>query len=117
MTALRNVAIIAALAAAVAFLPGGGTGAAVIGGVLSTLILVSLVLIVARMYREHPYDLDALGDRWRGVLYGAVGLIVLMLAARDRLADSGPGTLLLIGSLAASAYALYLVWRRHRAYD
>ena len=116
MTALRNAAIIAALAAAVAFLPGGGTGADVVGGVLSTLILVSFVLLAARFYRERRYDIDGLGDRWRGLLYGALGLAVIVLAARQRLDDTGAGTLLLVGALGASAYSLYLVWRHHRAY-
>ena len=116
MTAARNVLIILALAALVAFLPGGGTGASVVGGVLSTLILVSFVLLGARFYREHRYDIDGLGDRWRATLYGALGVIVLAMAARGRLVATGPGTLAWIFAVAGSAYALYLVWRHHRSY-
>ena len=87
MTVARNIAIVLALAAAVAFIPGAGTTAAVAGAVLSTLILVALVFFVARLYREHRLDLDILGDRWRGVLYGAVGVITeatLQLATNAR---------------------------------
>ena len=116
MTVARNVLIILALAAVVAFLPGGGTGASVLGGVLSTLILVSFVLLAARYYREHRYDIDGLGDRWRATLYGALGLIVLAMAARVRLFETGAGTLAWVVAVAGSAYALYLVWRHHRSY-
>lgn len=116
MTVARNVAIIALLAAAVAFLPGGGSGAGLVGAILSTLILVAFVLLAARFYRENRYDIDALGDRWRALAYGAIGLIVLAMAARVKLFETGGGTLAWILAVAGSAYALYLVWRHHRSY-
>jgi len=118
VTVARNVAIILVLAAAVAFIPGGGTTASVAAAVLSTLILVALVFFVARLYRDHRLDLEVLGDRWRGVLYGAVGVIVLAMAARERLQDLGSGgTIVWIALLAGSAYAIFLVWRHHREYS
>jgi hypothetical protein len=116
MTVARNVAIVLALAALVAFLPGGGTAAAVIGGVLSTLILVSFVLLAARWYRERRMDLVSLGDRWRLLLYGAIGAAVLVMAARPRLQETTGGTLVWVGVLAGAAYSLYLVWRHSRQY-
>jgi hypothetical protein len=116
MTAARNVAIVLALAAGYAFIPGGGTAGDVIGAVLSTLILVSIVVLIARVYRERRLDLDGLGDRWRGVLYGALGVIVLAMAARDQLVETGGGTLLWIACLGVASYSLYLVWRRYREY-
>jgi hypothetical protein len=113
----RNVGVILVLAAAVAFIPGGGTTAAVAGAVLSTLILVALVFFVARLYREHRLDLEMLGDRWRALLYGAVAVIVLAMAARPRLREHGDaGTIVWIVLLASAAYAVYLVWRHHREY-
>jgi hypothetical protein len=116
VTVARNVLIVCALAALVAFLPGGGTGASIVGGVLSTLILVSFVLLAARFYRENRYEIDGLGDRWRAALYGSLGLILLAMAARARLFATGPGTLAWIIAVAGAAYTLYLVWRHHRAY-
>jgi hypothetical protein len=116
MAVARNVAIVLALAALVAFLPGGGDGASVIGAVLSTLIIVSLVYLLARFYRERRLDLEGLGDRWRGVLYGAIGAALVAMAARERLFDSGAGTLLWFATLGGASYALYLVWRRYREY-
>jgi hypothetical protein len=113
----RNVAVILVLAAAVAFIPGGGTTASVAGAVLSTLILVALVFFVARLYRDHRLDIEMLGDRWRALLYGAVAVIVLAMAARGRLQDQGDGgTIVWIIMLAGAAYTLYLVWRHYREY-
>jgi hypothetical protein len=112
----RNVAIVLVLAAAVAFIPGGGTTAGLVGGILSTLIFVSLVFFAYRFYREHRLELDALGDRWRGLLYGAIAAVVLALAALPRLQDTSGGTLVVVVVLGAAAYAFYAVWRHYREY-
>ena len=49
--------------------------------------MVSLVFFAYRFYREHRVELDGLGDRWRGLLYGAIGVVVLALAALPRLSE------------------------------
>jgi hypothetical protein len=116
MAVARNVAIVLALAALVAFLPGGGTTASVVAAVLSTLIVVSLVYILARVYRERRLDLEGLGDRWRGVLYGSIATALFAMAARERLFDSGAGTIVWFAALGGASYALYLVWRHYREY-
>jgi hypothetical protein len=116
LTAARNVGIVLLVAALVAFLPGGGAAAAVVGGILSTLILASFVLLVARWYRERRMDLLGLGDPWRALLYGAIGAAVLAMAARPRLQETTGGTLVWVGVLGAAAYSLYLVWRHSREY-
>jgi multisubunit Na+/H+ antiporter MnhB subunit len=116
VTAARNIAIILALAAAVAFVPGGGTTAGLVVGILSTLILVSFVLLAARFYRERRMDIEGLGDRWRAVFYGAIGVAILDMAARPRLSDTSGGTVVWIALLGGAAYAVYLVWRHYREY-
>ena len=116
MATVRNVGIVLLLAAGVAFLPGGGTTAGLIGGILSTLIMVSLVFFAYRFYRDHRLELDALGDRWRGLLYGAIGVVVLALAALPRLQNTSGGTLVVIVLLGGAAYAFYAVWRHYREY-
>ena len=116
MSTARNVAIVLLLAVAVAFIPGGGTTAGLIGAIFSTLIMVSLVFFAARFYREHRLELDGLGDRWRGLLYGAIGTVVLALAALPRLRDSSGGTLIVVALLGGAAYAFYAVWRHYREY-
>jgi uncharacterized protein involved in cysteine biosynthesis len=112
----RNVAIVLVLAAAVAFIPGGGTTAGLVGGILSTLIFVSLMFFAYRFYREHRLELEGLGDRWRGLLYGAIAAVVLALAALPRLQDTSGGTLVVVVVLGAAAYAFYAVWRHYREY-
>jgi len=116
MGTARNVAIVLVLAAAVAFLPGGGTTAGLVGAILSTLIMVSLVFFAYRFYREHRMELDGLGDRWRGLLYSAIGAVVLALAALPRLSGSSGATFVVIAVLGAAAYAFYAVWRHYREY-
>ena len=116
MSTARNVGIVLLLAAAVAFIPGGGTTAGLVGGILSTLIMVSLVFFAYRFYREHRMELDGLGDRWRGLLYGAIAAVVLGLAALPRLSGSSGGTLVVVALLGAAAYAFYAVWRHYREY-
>ena len=116
MSTARNVAVILVLAAAVAVIPGGGKTAGLVGAILSTLIMVSLVFFVYRFYREHRVELDGLGDRYRGLLYGAIGAVVLSLAALPRLSGSSGGTLVVIVVLGAAAYAFYAVWRHYREY-
>jgi hypothetical protein len=116
MVAARNAAIVLAIAAAVYFLPGGGNAASLVYAVLGTLILVSLVLLAIRFYREHLTDVYGLGDTWRAVLYGALAAVVLAMAARARLVSTGGGTLVWIAVIGAASYAVYLCWRRYREY-
>jgi hypothetical protein len=112
----RNVLIIVALAAAVAFVPGGGDTAAFVGAFLSIAILTAFVLIAARFYREHRVTIFGLGDRDRALLYGALGVIVLAMAGTNRLFDTGLGSLAWFAMMAAAVFAVYTVWRHHREY-
>jgi hypothetical protein len=116
--AARNVGIVLVLAVAVAFLPGGGRTADFVGSFLSIAVLTSIVLILARMYRENRVTIFGLGDKHRALLYGAIAAFVVAMAGRDRLLDedSGPGIVIFFALMGAAVYALYLVWRHHREY-
>ena len=116
MKAARNVALILALAAAVAFLPGGWPAAAFFGTLLSVVLLAGLVWFVGRLYAEHRVDLIGLGERNRALLYGALAVIVLTLTASDRLFDTGIGMLLWFCLIAGAVVALVAVWRSWRSY-
>jgi hypothetical protein len=115
--AIRNVAIVLALGAVVYFVPGGGDAASLIGAVFSTAILAAFVMFAVRFYRERRTDIHMLDDRWRAVLYGSLGVIVLAMAARPRLVTTGGGLILWLAAVAGSAYGLYRVWRQHREYS
>ena len=116
MTTLRNIAIVLLLGAAVAFIPGGGDAASLIAALFSTAILAAFVMLAVRFYRENRMDIVGMPDRWRAILYGALGVIVLAMAARPRLVGTGGGLLLWLAAIAGSVYALYRVWRQYREY-
>ena len=116
MKHVRNVAIILALAALVAFVPGGGTAAGLLVWLTGILFLGGLAWFASRMYREHRLTLYSLGDRWRGILYAAIGLAALTLTASNQLLDTATGTLAWILLIAASVFAIFAVYRASRTY-
>jgi hypothetical protein len=113
---LRNILIVVAVAAAVAFIPGGGKTAAFVSSLLGTAIALAFVLFGARFYRENRVAIFSLGDRYRGLLYGAIAAVVLALAGRSKLLDTGAGTLVFFLLLFGAVAALYAVWQHHRSY-
>jgi heme O synthase-like polyprenyltransferase len=116
MTTARNVLIVLALAAVVAFLPGGGDGAELVGAIVFTLLNVVFVYFGVRFYRERRVDIYSLGDRGRALLYSGVAGIVLALAATARWLDTGAGTLAWIVLMTGSVFALFAVFRQYREY-
>jgi hypothetical protein len=116
MRVARNIAIIAVLALGVAFVPGGGAAADTVLAALFMGFLAALGLLVYRLYMENQLTLATLADGRRALLYGAVGAIALMLAGTDELLDTGGGTLLWIGVLAISVFAIISVWREATTY-
>lgn len=81
----RNVLIILAIAAAVYFIPGGGTAASTFEAALWAAFGLGIGYFALRMYREHHITLFGLGDRHRGLLYGAVALGVFAWMVRKRM--------------------------------
>jgi hypothetical protein len=114
--AIVYIAVILALAAAVALLPGGGTAAGAVGTALSIAFLGTLAWFAARLYRENRMALMSLEDRWRAILYGAIGVVVVTLAATSRLWLTSAGVIAWFALLFAAAYALYATWRHSRQY-
>lgn len=115
--ALRNVAIVVALAAVVWLVPGGGDGADLVSQALNAIFIVLVALFLGRMYQQYRAEIFALGDRWRAVLYLAVGTAVVTIAASGRLFETGPGALAWFALVGGASYALYLVYKQHRSYS
>ena len=116
MTNLRNAAIVLAIAALVAFLPGGGTGAGVLITAVSLAFLAALGWIASLMYREHRASLYSLGDGRRTALYVAFGVLALTLTATAQLWSTGLGSvawLVLIGAGIYVSCAVLLAARRY----
>jgi multisubunit Na+/H+ antiporter MnhB subunit len=116
MTAVRNILIIAALAAVVRFAPGGGNTAALINAILLTLLNVVFVFFGVRFYRERRLDIYALGDRGRALLYGGLAGIVLALAGTNRWLDTAGGTAVWVVLIGGSLAAVVSVFRQYREY-
>jgi hypothetical protein len=111
-----NVAIILAIAAAVYFIPGGGRAANTFEAALWVAFGLGVGYLGLRMYREHHVALHSLGDRNRGLLYGAVALIVFEYAARARMWETGFGELAWFALAGIVVYSLLAVYRQWRAY-
>lgn len=110
------IAIILGLAAGVALLPGGGAAANTVSTVLSIAFLATLAWFAGRLYRENRVALYGLGDRWRTVLYVAIGVAVVTLAATSRLWLTSAGVIVWFALLFGVAYALFATWRHVRTY-
>jgi hypothetical protein len=106
----RNIAIIMLLALVVAFLPGGGNAAEALLTALTMGLLAGIAWMVYTVSRENQLTLATLSDGRRALLYGAVGLIALLIAGSDKLFSSGGGTLLWIVLLAIAVGAIWRVW-------
>ncbi len=117
MRNVRNVAIVMLLAFLVAFAPHGGNAA---DAVLTAITMTFLGAITWTIYvfgRENQLTLASLSDGRRAVLYGALGMISLLIAGSEELFSTGGGTLAWILLLAGSIVAIYLVWREATTYS
>jgi hypothetical protein len=126
-----NVAIVAAIAATVYFVPGGGRAANTAEALLYIGFGVGIGYFGLRSYREHRVTLHGLGDRHRALLYGALALGVVAIVARTRLWYAtqvqggalvqvhrwgGGGEVLWFAIVGLVAYALVAVYRFSRSY-
>lgn len=110
MRTLRNVAIVMVLALIVAFVPGGGNAADAILTAITMAFLTAIAWTVYVLSRQNQLTLATLSDGRRAVLYGALGLIALLIAGSDELFSTGGGTLVWIVLLGASVAAIWRIW-------
>ncbi len=116
MRTARNVAIIMLLAIPVAFTVTGGNIAEALLTALTMALLAGLAWMVYTFSRENQLTLATLTDARRALLYGAIGLILLLIAGTDKLFASGGGTLLWILLFAAAVAAIWRVWMDANTY-
>jgi hypothetical protein len=113
----RNVAIVMLLALGVAFLPGGGNAAGAAITALTMALLAGIAWMVYTLSRENQLTLATLSDGRRAILYGAIGMLLLLVAGSDKLFETGGGTLLWIVLLAASVAAIWKIWIEANTYQ
>ena len=82
MRTLRNVAIVMALALAVAFVPAGGNLAEAILTAIAMGFLAGIAWFLFVFSRQNQLTLAALSDGRRALLYGALGMIALLIAGK-----------------------------------
>jgi hypothetical protein len=112
----RDILIIAAIAAGVAFVPGGSNAAQVVLAILSLAFLAAIVWFLYTLRRQNHLTLAALSDGRRAILYGALGLIALLVSGTDTFFATSGGTLLWIALLGASVAAIWRVWLEAKSY-
>lgn len=107
----RNILIILAIAALVAVIPGGGTGATVALQAASLLFLATLGWFASVMYRQHRAELYSLGDRRRALLYVALGVAAVVLTGTSKLWSTSAGSVAWLVLIGAAVYAVVaVVW-------
>ncbi len=107
---LADIAIIAVIALGVAFIPGGGNAAQAAIAVLLIAFLAVLGVAGYQLYRQNQLTIETLPHRERGILCAGVGLLVLTIAAGDKLLNTAGGTLIWVGMLALSVIIIARVW-------
>jgi diacylglycerol kinase family enzyme len=116
IVAVRNIAIIAVLALALAVIPGGGSVASGLLAALSLIFLAAIGLLVARGWEQTSMTRDLMNDRQRATLYGSLGAIALMIAGLDEMLDTGAGTVAWLVIVGVSAYLAVTTWREASSY-
>jgi hypothetical protein len=113
---LRNIAIVVAIGAGIYYIPGGGRAANGFEAFLWVLFATGIAYLGLRFYRENQFRLSALGDRYRGMLYGAAAVAVFCYAARSRMWQSGLGELAWFVLVGFVLWGLVEVYRHARSY-
>jgi len=111
LRAVRNVAIVAILALGLTVLPAGGNVAEAILSALSLTLLAALALLAVRYWGQTSFTRDAMSDRQRGLIYGGLGAIALMVAGADELFSTGVGTIVWLAIIVASIWLIVQTWR------
>lgn len=117
MQAARNVAIIMLLALAVAAVPGGEATAETILVAISIAFLGAIAWFVYRLYTEQQFTLATMSDGLKAVLFGAVGVIVLLIVGYEEFTGRQGGVLLWLALLAGAIAAIVLVIRAVTRYS
>jgi hypothetical protein len=113
---VRNIAIVLLIAAAVEFLPGGGRVADTFAAVLLVGFYVGLAYLFQMLYRENRISIYGLGNRNRAMLYGALAVGAVTLAAAPRMWQTGAGEIAWFALIGLVFYSLLTVYRYWRSY-
>ena len=114
VTTARNVLIVLAAAAAIAFLPRGGDAAAVASRAVSLAFLGVFAFGAVWVYRNNRVAIVSLDVGLRVALYAGVAGLLFAAAGYTWLTVSSGRSLVFIAIVGASIGALVVVWQRSR---
>lgn len=112
----RNIAIVLAIAALVAVIPGGGTGASIALQAVYLVFLATLGWFASIMYRQRRTTLYSLGERRRVILYVALAVGAVVLTGTTLMWQSSAGSVAWLVLLGAAVYAVIAVFWTARRY-
>lgn len=107
----RNFAIIALIALVLTLLPSGGNIADGVLAALSLLFIGAIAMLAVRFWKQNSLSRDAMTDRQRGIIYGSLGAVALMIAGADELFGTGLGTVIWLVVMGTSGWLIYVTWR------
>ena len=113
-TTARNVLILLAVGAVVAFTPTGGDVATVAGRALSLAFVAVLALGGVWVYRNNRMAIESLEPGLRVALYGGIAGLLFAATGYSWLTATSGRSLVFIVIVAASIAALVVVWQRSR---
>jgi hypothetical protein len=113
---VRGFAIIAVVAAVIVALSLEPV-LATVGGLLRIAFFLAVAFFLFLVWRERRSDIETWGERSRRVFYAAIGLAVLDLGMLIGLHAGGLESVAAIAVLAASAYAVWRIWRDEHRYS
>ncbi len=112
MQTVRNVAIILALAAVVALVPGGGNAAAAIFLALQIAFVAAIGFAVYRLYVSQEMTLATIPDGPRALMYGSAGAIALLIAGYEQFRDWSGGVIVWLLLMFTAVAVIFSVWRQ-----
>jgi hypothetical protein len=113
---VRNIAIVALIAAAVFAIPGGGQVAWTFEALLLVAFGVAIGYLGLRAYREYRTSLYGLGERYRALFYVTVALAAIAVIGQKRLWQTGLGELIWFILVGFVVYAVIAIIRYARSY-
>lgn len=113
---LRNIGIVALIAAAVQYLPGGGQVAEAFAAALWVVFMGGVGYLCYRLYRQRRVDLYGLGARHRTILYGSLAGGYAAVLARARMWETGAGEFAWFAAIGLCVWGLLVVYRYARSY-
>ena len=111
-----ETAVILAIAAGVQFIPGGQNTLEAFWAALMSAFGVAIFLVCVMQYREHRVSIYSLGDARRALLYGTIAALVVTVAAKDRMWETGLGEFFWFAIVGLSIYTFVALYRYARRY-